>query len=94
MQSAVMGLAVSVLAFSACGDDSAEEARERLELNGTWQFRLDPDNVGLDQRWFTTDVDYPDQIQVPGCWQAQGFGPPRGHLRHDYQLCAADGYVE
>ena len=85
MQLAVMGLVVSALAFSECEEDLAEEGRERLELNGKWQFRLDPDNVGLAQRWFMADVDYPDQIQVPGCWQAQGFGQPRGHLRHDYQ---------
>jgi len=27
----------------------------------------------------------PDTIQVPGTWQAQGFGPPIGIVRHNYQ---------
>jgi len=59
--------------------------RPRLNLNGTWEFRLDPQDEGVAQEWFRADVDYPDRIQVPGNWQAQGFGEPRAHLRHDYQ---------
>ncbi|MFV2069720.1 MAG: sugar-binding domain-containing protein, partial [Pirellulales bacterium] len=85
MKPVIVGLFVFALTLSPCGDSVAQEARQRLELNGTWQFRLDPEDVGLARGWFAAEVDYPDEIQVPGCWQAQGFGPSRGHLRHDYQ---------
>lgn len=56
--------------------------RDRLDLNGSWQFRLDPQNEGLAQRWF--DGGLPSTIQVPGAWQAQGFGAESAQLRHDF----------
>jgi beta-galactosidase/beta-glucuronidase len=37
---------------------------EWLNLNGTWEFRIDDANVGLEQRWFTGG-DFPDRIVVP-----------------------------
>ncbi|NQT38721.1 MAG: hypothetical protein HQ581_14595, partial [Planctomycetes bacterium] len=46
---------------------------------------MDPQDEGLAQQWFQAEVAYPDKIQVPGNWQAQGFGEPCRHLRHDYQ---------
>ena len=59
--------------------------RSRLDLNGAWDFRTDPDGEGAAQGWFQAEKDYPDTIMVPGVWQAQGFGPSRMHLRNDYQ---------
>jgi len=61
------------------------DAKVRADLNGTWQFRLDPKDEGVAERWFAADVAFPDKIQVPGNWQSQGFGPSNSHLRHDYQ---------
>jgi len=81
-------LLVAVVCFSVCSTARAsggEESRRRLDLNGTWEFRMDPQDEGLVQEWFRGKVVYPDKIQVPGNWQAQGFGEPRRHLRHDYQ---------
>ncbi|MBM3236873.1 hypothetical protein FJZ31_11335 [Candidatus Poribacteria bacterium] len=43
-------------------------------LDGTWQFRLDADNVGVEQRWFEKPEMLKDTIRVPGCWQGQGYG--------------------
>jgi beta-galactosidase/beta-glucuronidase len=60
-------------------------ARATVSLNGTWEFRMDPRDEGVAGKWFDAGVAYPDKIQVPGNWQAQGFGEPKGHLRHDYQ---------
>jgi hypothetical protein len=71
--------------FGSYAVAAQRDLQVRLDLDGTWQFRLDPKNEGIMQRWFTGDVAYPDTIKVPGNWQAQGFGPGRGHLRHDYQ---------
>lgn len=66
---------------------SAVEAqpRGRIDLNGAWEFRLDPGNSGVEQRWFAeANAPFADRIQVPGTWQAQGFGEPSARLSHDY----------
>src|SRR5438876_11581420 len=56
--------------------------RSRIDLNGTWQFRVDPQNEGEAGRWHSSEVPFPRSIEVPGCWQAQGVGEPSGILRH------------
>ena len=48
-------------------------AERRIALDGSWQFRLDPEDKGLSERWHTLG-DLPDTIEVPGTWQGQGFG--------------------
>ncbi|MEO8130398.1 MAG: sugar-binding domain-containing protein, partial [Bryobacteraceae bacterium] len=35
-----------------------------MNLNGYWRFRIDDDNIGLEQRWFL-QTDFPLQILVP-----------------------------
>ena len=35
-----------------------------MNLNGRWKFRTDDENIGLDQRWFSS-TDYPAEILVP-----------------------------
>jgi len=45
-----------------------------LSLDGTWLFRLDPDERGRGERWFERPRVLKDRIRVPGCWQGQGFG--------------------
>ena len=64
---------------------AAAESREQIDLNGEWQFRLDPSNAGLQQKWFALSERFTDSINVPGAWQAQGFGEPSGILRHNYE---------
>ena len=39
-----------------------------LNLNGTWQFRFDKDNVGLDDKWQTSKARFPLSITVPFPW--------------------------
>jgi len=46
----------------------------RLRLPGTWRFALDPEDRGLCERWFERPGRIADPIEVPGCWQGQGFG--------------------
>ena len=52
------------------------EHRETLNLNGTWDFSVDPENKGVDRQWFNPNTVWPDQttLKVPGCWEAQGIG--------------------
>lgn len=43
-----------------------------IDLSGSWQFRLDPNNVGESEHWYTTTFD--EAINLPGSLQEQGFG--------------------
>ena len=57
----------------------------RLKLDGTWAFRLDPDDTGLSEEWFDSHP-FSEQIQVPGTWQGQGFGTDAPEAVWDFQL--------
>lgn len=50
--------------------------RSPLSLDGAWEFKLDPADVGRAEGWAAGGPAFPDKIQVPGCWEAQGFGGP------------------
>lgn len=42
-----------------------------LNLNGAWEFRFDPDRVGLQQQWFVPGTArWSEQITVPFCWES------------------------
>ncbi len=58
--------------------------RPAVDLDGTWQFRMDPDAVGETEKWFDASVPFPDRIEVPGCWDAQGFGEPGEKMFTNY----------
>lgn len=50
---------------------------KQIELNGVWQFSLDPND---DQKWNEKDSAIPsDVIQVPGSWEEQGYGERTAH---------------
>jgi hypothetical protein len=50
--------------------------RPRIErsIAGDWHFKVDPENVGLQEEWFNLDL--PGVIQLPGSLLAQGYGFP------------------
>jgi hypothetical protein len=45
-----------------------------VNLAGSWNFRLDPQNNGSTQRWFDTKL--PEKIELPGSCEERGFGFP------------------
>ncbi|NLZ81540.1 MAG: hypothetical protein GX913_07065 [Clostridiales bacterium] len=49
----------------------------RLPLEGNWNFGLDPDKVGLKEKWYHYNLK--DYIQIPGILQAQGYGDKINH---------------
>lgn len=50
-------------------------------LNGSWSFRFDPQNQGLQQRWYQPGTPgFELKIQVPFCWES----PLSGIKRPDY----------
>jgi len=48
----------------------------RLDLSGSWQFRLDPENAGMVEGWYNQPLS--QRINLPGCLQEQGFGSVPG----------------
>ena len=46
------------------GDRPAQANRQTISLAETWQFALDPSDVGVQQRWFTKDLG--DTVRLPG----------------------------
>ena len=62
-----------------------DEPRQSISLDGRWAFALDPKNIGEKENWSTRGTTLSGTIRVPGCWQAQGIGDPKGCLRHHYE---------
>ena len=52
--------------------------RPTLSLDGPWDFATDPKLQGEARQWYRPGKPLPSprQIQVPGCWEAQGVGEP------------------
>lgn len=44
-----------------------------INLAGTWNVKLDQDNIGIEQEWFKS-VSSLEKVTLPGCIQEQGFG--------------------
>jgi hypothetical protein len=80
------GLWIVFLPVRGTAEENA--GRKTMSLDGGWAFALDPGNVGEKERWWAADKVFADNIDVPGCWQAQGFGQPRGCMRHHYEGAA------
>jgi len=58
-------------------------SRETISLDGAWDFRYDPQDVGRRQRWFAPDARLPERTTVPGCDQAEHH-PSSGMSQRDY----------
>ncbi|HPO16716.1 MAG TPA: glycoside hydrolase family 2 TIM barrel-domain containing protein [Candidatus Hydrogenedentes bacterium] len=60
------------------------EGRPTISLDGAWSFRMDPEKAGESEQWFSPTVTFVDTIQVPGAWEAQGFGEATDKLHHHF----------
>ena len=66
-------LLITVLvAISATAQTKKENV---LLLSGEWNFRFDPQNVGINQRWYKT-LPFDDTIILPGTTDEQAKGNP------------------
>ena len=63
-------------------------AERRRSLDPRWCFRLDPEDVGVGEGWFGQSDIFQDTIEVPGCWQGQGFGSDESEMVWDFRLMA------
>jgi hypothetical protein len=64
---------------------------QKIDLSGTWQVRLDPQDEGIEQSWW--DESFTQTLTLPGSLQEQGFGdkpgpdtPWVGNVREDEWL--------
>jgi hypothetical protein len=56
-------LSISLLLFLSC-DRYDQNTRLVVDISGTWQFALDTADVGIEQKWYLTELD--DSINLPG----------------------------
>lgn len=75
----LMGLLTVLLGCEMQEDStlSASETAAVLSLAGTWGFAGDPDDAGIDGRWFSRMLDA-DTIELPGTTDDKGYGTPHG----------------
>lgn len=73
---------------SACKDVPREESAYYHSLNGEWNFAYinDIERAGLEKDGFASNINCPDTITVPKCWQMytdRGYDPPQ-YINQDY----------
>ncbi len=59
-----------IILFCGWSSVALSQADEELSLNGTWQFRIDPNNIGKSEEWFRANLNPEgwDKMEVPGNW--------------------------
>jgi len=60
----VFAVALASVACTTCGG--------AIDLSGSWAFQLDPNDVGVREKWY--DESLPERLHLPGALQSQGFG--------------------
>ncbi|MBE3135481.1 MAG: hypothetical protein IMZ55_18595, partial [Acidobacteria bacterium] len=77
-------------------DSPTAPPRQTLSLDGPWTFATDAGNVGEAQKWYAPGARLQamplagyaptadGRIQVPGIWDAQGYGTETDRLRHNF----------
>jgi hypothetical protein len=63
MRFSFLSLVVLLIVTTGC-HQSIQDFTEIKDLSGTWKFQLDPDNVGMSDKWFSKELN--DSIQLPG----------------------------
>jgi len=55
--------------------EAQRDPARTLRLDGQWQYRIDPGNQGMRQRWFEPNLDSTswDKMAVPSQWYVQGL---------------------
>ena len=64
------------------------DAEIRESLSGSWKFRLDPDEKGLNEKWHDKPALFTGEVTVPGSWQGQGIGSDKEDLLWDFNIYA------
>jgi beta-galactosidase len=51
-----------------------QQIRPRVDLDGAWEFQLDPKDQGAKLGWYQSSPRFDRTLRVPGAWEAQGLG--------------------
>ncbi|MBK6285236.1 MAG: hypothetical protein IPF54_23640 [Draconibacterium sp.] len=51
---------------------SCEKQNNTLDLSGEWQFQMDPEDVGINEKWFETNLS--ESVKLPGSMVENGKG--------------------
>ncbi|MCF6333266.1 MAG: beta-glucuronidase, partial [Draconibacterium sp.] len=51
---------------------SCEQQQNNIDLSGEWQFQMDPEDIGISEKWF--DADLQETVQLPGSMVENGKG--------------------
>src|SRR3546814_8600747 len=64
---------ISDWSADVCSSDlNTVRTDDAVELSGTWRFSIDPDDLGVEDRWYETELD--DQVTLPGSMTTNGKG--------------------
>ena len=63
MKYSLIYIVVLLMITSGC-HQSFQDSTEIMDLSGTWKFQLDPENVGMKDKWFNEEFN--DSILLPG----------------------------
>lgn len=66
------GIVLSLILISLISLRSA--AGDLISLGGTWRLQLDPDDCGLNQRWYARPLPAREEIHLPGTTDLAGYG--------------------
>ena len=86
---AFLTLALTTAAAYGENISEANEVRETIGLSGEWEFRMDPYDKGVDEKWYEQKVSFDRKITVPGAWNAQGVGYESQQLLREYERTPA-----
>ncbi|UCD28427.1 MAG: hypothetical protein JSV03_15300 [Planctomycetota bacterium] len=65
-------LTVSLGTQANADNPASASVSKVIDLAGSWQFKLDPENQGVDRKWFESKL--PDLIKLPGSTDQAGYG--------------------
>lgn len=68
----------------ACRSFASDAPCAPVSLDGTWRFQLDPDNKGVDDKWYERNLE--DSITLPGTTDLAHKGYPLRKNSMDYEV--------
>ena len=85
-----------IVAFlGSCKQEEINDVRLKLDLSGVWNMKLDPQNKGVDEKWFAKEFD--SMVKLPGTLDENKKGyentdTTKNHLNRPYIYTGAAWY--